>query len=160
MAHACTGQPFLLDTYRCLPPPFAHIPTPQYAPGPKSFVNMRDFASAQELKDHLDFLANNEEEYLKYFEWRTTQKTIPPSLARIQAKSMFRDTLMCDVCACMCDDSCRNTAKNINQYPHIPQLTPWEAPTQQQIDRGYSGYSFPCSAGHCDDGEQAGKDEL
>ena len=133
----------------------------KYAPGPKSFVNMRDFDSPAALKAHLDFLADNEEEYLKYFAWRETQAAIPPSLARIQAKSMFRDTLMCDVCACICDSACRNTARNILKYPHIPQLTPWEAPTQAQIDRGFKGYSFPCSAGGCDDGEEpAGKDEL
>jgi len=125
----------------------------KYAPGPKSFVNMRDFDSPAALKAHLDFLASNEDEYLKYFEWRKTSTVAPPSLARVEAKSMKRDTVMCELCECIRDPSCRNSASDITAYPHIPQLTPWEAPTQAEIDGGHKGYYYPCSAGGCDGDE-------
>ncbi|KAK4876313.1 hypothetical protein RN001_012735 [Aquatica leii] len=37
---------------------------------PKSFINIRDFKTVQELTDYLKFLDTNTTEYLKYFEWR------------------------------------------------------------------------------------------
>ena len=42
----------------------------EYAPGPKSFISVRDFETPEELADHIKFLMDNEEEYLKYFAWK------------------------------------------------------------------------------------------
>eukprot|EP00937_MAST-01D_sp_MAST-1D-sp2_P000392 g392.t1 len=128
----------------------------KYAPGPNSFINMRDFDSPGALLERLRFLAEHEDEYLKYFEWRKTQTRVPPSLARVQRASMHRDDVACDVCACACDRECRaGSAKRLLEYPHIPQLTPWDAPTQAEIDSGKQGYFVPCSAGGCDGAETA-----
>lgn len=37
---------------------------------PKSYINAEDYATPEDLAKHLLFLANNPEEYLKYFWWR------------------------------------------------------------------------------------------
>eukprot|EP01138_Halocafeteria_seosinensis_P001553 gb/GECG01001591.1/.p1 GENE.gb/GECG01001591.1/~~gb/GECG01001591.1/.p1 ORF type:complete len:545 (+),score=95.60 gb/GECG01001591.1/:1-1635(+) len=42
----------------------------EFAPGPKSFINARDFSSADELWDFLNHLNQNEEEYMQYHEWK------------------------------------------------------------------------------------------
>lgn len=37
---------------------------------PHSYINVEDFASVEELASYLTYLANNPEEYLKYFWWK------------------------------------------------------------------------------------------
>jgi alpha-1,3-fucosyltransferase len=37
---------------------------------PHSFVDVRDFQSPQQLAEYLQFLVDNDEEYLKYFQWK------------------------------------------------------------------------------------------
>ena len=41
-----------------------------FAP-PKSFINAADFKTPKHLADYLIYLDQNDEEYLKYFEWKT-----------------------------------------------------------------------------------------
>eukprot|EP00936_MAST-01D_sp_MAST-1D-sp1_P002778 g2778.t1 len=141
--------PFLANT---VPVYYGAPNIEKYAPGPHSFINMRNFDSPEALIARLKYLADpaHEDEYLAYFAWRKTQKSVPPSLARVQRKSMYRSNVACDVCNCICNPTCRNSAKKLLDYPHIPQLTPWQAPTQAEINAGLSGYFVPCSGGGCD----------
>lgn len=43
--------------------------------GPRSIIKASDFKSTTELFEHIDFLSNNEEEYMKYHHWRK----LPPT---------------------------------------------------------------------------------
>jgi len=42
----------------------------EYAPAPKSFINVHDFPSVDELAEYLTFLSNNEAEYNQYLTWK------------------------------------------------------------------------------------------
>lgn len=39
-----------------------------------SFIAVDDFKSAAELADYLKYLMEHSDEYLRYFEWKKTQK--------------------------------------------------------------------------------------
>ena len=41
---------------------------------PKSYIDANSFKSVKELADYLKFLANNTEEYMKYFSWKEQYK--------------------------------------------------------------------------------------
>eukprot|EP00002_Diphylleia_rotans_P027391 TRINITY_DN5490_c0_g1_i1.p1 TRINITY_DN5490_c0_g1~~TRINITY_DN5490_c0_g1_i1.p1 ORF type:complete len:411 (+),score=86.52 TRINITY_DN5490_c0_g1_i1:103-1335(+) len=41
-----------------------------FAPGPKSFIDIRDFPNTQHLVDYLHYLDQNPDEYRKYFDWK------------------------------------------------------------------------------------------
>ena len=43
----------------------------EYMPGKDSYINIQDFTSVKELADYLQYLDNHDEEYGKYFVWRT-----------------------------------------------------------------------------------------
>merc|ERR1711871_75116 len=132
--------------------------------------------SPQALAERLNHLANpaNEDEYLAYFAWRKTQRTIPPTLKRIEQLSMHRPSISCDLCACICDKDCRHSGADILQYPHLPQISPWEQQpamgqrTQQLQDRTHEHimgrYSFPdrerSAFGRRQGVQEALKDEL
>lgn len=42
----------------------------EFAPGPKSFVNAKDFQSAEDLWNYLQQLNDNDAEYQQYHEWK------------------------------------------------------------------------------------------
>ncbi len=42
----------------------------EFAPGPKSFINVDDFRGPAELADYLNYLAGNEAAYGEYFRWK------------------------------------------------------------------------------------------
>ncbi len=42
----------------------------EYAPAPKSFINVHDFSSVDKLAEYLTFLSNNEAEYNQYLTWK------------------------------------------------------------------------------------------
>ena len=130
--------PFLANT---LPVYYGAPNIADFAPGENSFVNMRDFDSAEALSKHLIFLSENEEEYAKYFAWRKGAKK-SATLAHIQRLSTSRDNLFCDVCDCVCDPACSNSASRILHYAHLPQIGPWEAPTQERIDNSGHPYNY------------------
>ena len=130
-------MPFLANS---VPVYFGAPNIEQYQPGPHSFINMRDFASPAALAKHLKYLATHESEYQKYFAWRKTQRGIPQTLKRIEQLSMHRPSISCDLCACICDKSCRRSGADILQYPHLPQISPWEQqPTTSQHKRSAFG---------------------
>ena len=111
-----------------------------FAPGENSFINMRDFESAEALAKHLVFLSENEDEYAKYFAWRKGGKAEKSAtLDHIQRHSTYRDDLFCDVCDCVCNPKCTQSAGRILHYAHLPQVGPWEAPTQKHIDESANG---------------------
>ena len=125
--------PFLANT---VPVYYGAPNIADFAPGEHSFVNMRDFDSAEALAAHLVFLSENEDEYAKYFAWRkggAAKKSA--TLDHVQRHSTYRDDLFCDVCDCVCDPVCSNSASRILHYKHLPQVGPWEAPTQDMIDQ-------------------------
>lgn len=39
---------------------------------PHSHIHVDDFDSPKQLADYLNFLDNNEDEYMKYFKWKST----------------------------------------------------------------------------------------
>lgn len=129
--------PFLANT---VPVYYGAPNIADFAPGDNSFINMRDFDSAEALAQRLVFLSENEGEYAKYFAWRKGgTATKSATLDHIQRKSTYRDDLFCDVCDCVCDPKCTQSAGRILHYAHLPQVGPWEAPTQKQIDEGAGG---------------------
>ena len=125
--------PFLANT---VPVYYGAPNIEDYAPGPHSFINMRDFDSPAALGKYLKELAEDEAAYSAFFAWRKTQQAPSASLAQIQAKSMYRDDLACDLCKCICDTSCANSAAKILEYPHFPQLSPWTWAVKGKKDPG------------------------
>ncbi|XP_039261552.2 4-galactosyl-N-acetylglucosaminide 3-alpha-L-fucosyltransferase FUT6-like isoform X1 [Styela clava] len=57
---------------------------------PNSFIHVDDFSSLQELVSYLDFLDNNDEEYLKYFGWYLLPGEDMPNYGR--------QTAYCQIC--------------------------------------------------------------
>lgn len=43
---------------------------------PKSYINANDFKNAEDLENHLKFLSENPEEYVKYFWWKKHYRII------------------------------------------------------------------------------------
>ena len=41
-----------------------------FVPGENSYINIRDFNSADDLIDYLNFLNENDSAYLKFFDWK------------------------------------------------------------------------------------------
>ena len=64
------------------------------APGPRSFIDIRDFASAEALAEHLQYLDGNHSAYLEYFAWK--QHGVSESFLRFTAMNIC--TAPCRVC--------------------------------------------------------------
>ena len=48
-----------------------------FAPGPKSYIDVNDFSGPAELADYLNFLAGNEAAYGEYFHWKDEGFALP-----------------------------------------------------------------------------------
>ena len=42
----------------------------EFAPGPNSFISFEKFGNAQSLAEYLKRLNDNDEEYMKFFDWK------------------------------------------------------------------------------------------
>ena len=84
-----------------------------FAPGKNSFMDASRYASPKELAEHLLYLQENPDEYLKYFEYRK-ETTQPKVLAAIQETSISQKGNLCRLCACVRDEHCR-AKKNVSQ---------------------------------------------
>jgi len=72
----------------------AHKKDYEYQAPPNSFIHVEDFQSPWALASYLIQLDENDEEYNKYFEWRSQGKFIDPSsnfLCRICAAIHYND---------------------------------------------------------------------
>ena len=77
----------------------------------RSFINMNNFPSAKALANYLLYLDKNDDEYLKYFEWKKYTKLI---------KNTFDlETGYCDICQKLHKDYPARVTKT------IPNMTEW-----------------------------------
>ncbi|XP_059162625.1 alpha-(1,3)-fucosyltransferase C-like [Physella acuta] len=78
---------------------------------PNSVIDARDFSSAKQLSEYLKFVAGNETEYLKYFEWRlhweVSQPTLPLCELCQRLHSQQRAAAYHDVYRWWVQDMCR-----------------------------------------------------
>jgi FkbM family methyltransferase len=83
---------------------------PKSADGHPSFIDATKFESPAALVAHLQHLATHPAEYQAYFSWRTNPEP-SATLEHTEATSASSDKnhlSMCRLCACSCNDTCRN----------------------------------------------------
>jgi hypothetical protein len=67
-----------------------------FAPGPKSYIDVNDFSGPAELADYLNYLAGNEAAYGEYFQWKRAGFTAPFRALMAAARPLPLERL-CDI---------------------------------------------------------------
>ena len=87
-----------------IPVVYGAVDYSQFAPA-ESFIDFRDFASAQHLAEHLKYLDGNQTAYEEYFEWRKHYAPKPPCSAAQRTGDECRLTNWCRLCQMLNDPS-------------------------------------------------------
>ena len=87
-----TEKFFLAYQYNMVPVTFGWVDYSVYGP-PGSYINALDYDSVEDLGKYLLYLNKNEDEYLKYFEWR----------GKYDVQSLNVEELLCTTCKVMKD---------------------------------------------------------